>query len=69
MDFFAKFGQQQTKEDRLADARYIIGLGYLGTGQIQKAKDRFRQAVDLNINHIWAAAHLKQLEVSSKVKF
>ncbi|MHC4363889.1 MAG: tetratricopeptide repeat protein [Planctomycetota bacterium] len=69
MDFFAKFGQRQNKEARLADAHYIIGLGYLGSGQIQKAKDRFRQAADLNINHIWAAAHLEQLEVGSKVKF
>ncbi|MHC4572262.1 MAG: DUF5107 domain-containing protein [Planctomycetota bacterium] len=62
MDFFAKFGQQQTKEVRLADAHYIIGLGYLGIGQTQKAKAEFAQAVELNVNHIWAAAWLSKLK-------
>jgi tetratricopeptide (TPR) repeat protein len=62
MDFFAKFGEQETKEARLASAHYTIGLGYLGNGQIPKAKAQFEQAVNLNINHLWAAAQLSKLK-------
>jgi len=62
MDFFAKFGQQQTREVRMASAHYTIGLGYVGNGQKQKAKAEFEQAVKLNVNLIWAAVELAQLK-------
>jgi tetratricopeptide (TPR) repeat protein len=60
MDFFAKFGERQTNEDRLADAHYLLGLGLLGNGQNQKAKTEFAKAADLNINHLWANVWLSQ---------
>ncbi|UCC21638.1 MAG: tetratricopeptide repeat protein, partial [Planctomycetota bacterium] len=62
MDFFAKFGEQQTQQSRLADAHYVIGLGYLGQGKTKRAKERFQQALELNINHLWAAAQLSELK-------
>lgn len=62
MDFFAKFGEQQTEQARLADAHYVIGLGYLGKGKTKKAKEQFEQALELNVNHLWAAAQLSRLE-------
>ncbi|MHC4530658.1 MAG: DUF5107 domain-containing protein [Planctomycetota bacterium] len=62
MDFFAKFGERQTNEDRLADAHYLLGLGLLGNGQNQKAKEQFAKAVDLNINHLWATTELAQIK-------
>lgn len=61
IDFFAKFGERETADDRKAEANYLIGLGYLGKGQNKDAKDHFAEAVRLNINHIWAAEYLKEL--------
>ena len=62
MDFFAKFGERQTRQVRLADAYYVIGLGYLGKGKTKKAKEQFEQALELNVNHLWAQAHLSELK-------
>jgi len=62
MSFFAKFGERQTKQSRLADAHYILALGYLGTGQNQKAKDELQTAVKLNPNHLWAKTQLTELQ-------
>ena len=62
MDFFSGFGEHQSKEKRMADAHYTIGLGYLGSGETQKAKAQFKKAVDLNISHLWAKAQLSEME-------
>ena len=61
-DFFAKFGGRQTKNVRLAHAHYVTGLGHLGNGPKEKAKDNFTRAVELNVNHIWANFELSQLK-------
>jgi tetratricopeptide (TPR) repeat protein len=62
IDFFAKFGEQQTEDARKADAHYALGLGYLGKGQRNKARDEFEQAVNLNVSHLWAKAQLDKLK-------
>jgi len=62
LDFFAKFGEQQTQNDIKADAYYLMGLGYLGKGMMQDARREFESAVRLNINHTWAAVLLEQLD-------
>ncbi len=54
VDFFAKFGERQTSEDRLADAFYLLGLGYLGKDLKAKAAEAFSESVRLNLNHVWA---------------
>ena len=61
MDFFAKFGEQQTADDMKADAYYLMGLGYLGKGMKSDARREFEAAVRLNRNHVWAAAMLERL--------
>ena len=61
IDFFAKFGERNTPDDRKADAHYLIGLGYLGRGMQKEAKQEFAEAVKLNTNHIWAMWYLSQL--------
>jgi tetratricopeptide (TPR) repeat protein len=61
-DFFAKFGEKQTADDKKADACYLMGLGYLGLGENMSARNEFAEAVKLNLNHIWAAALLSQLK-------
>jgi len=58
IDFFAKFGEKETADDRKSEAHYLIGLGFLGNGMINEALPEFENAVELNINHVWAAAHL-----------
>jgi tetratricopeptide (TPR) repeat protein len=62
MDFFAKFGERQTRQARLADAHYITGLGYLGQGKTNKAEEQFERVLELNVNHLWAAAQLSELK-------
>ena len=60
-DFFAKFGEKQTTADKKADAYFLMGLGYLGKEDHDSAKQELSRAVDLNLNHIWAAALLSRL--------
>jgi tetratricopeptide (TPR) repeat protein len=54
MDFFAKFGEKQSADNRRAQAHYLLGLSYLGRGEKAKARDEFEEALRLNINHLWA---------------
>lgn len=61
-DFFAKFGEQQTDEARMAEGHFFKGLGYEGLGQVEMAKAEFKQAVKLNVNHLWATIMLEDLE-------
>ncbi len=60
-DFFAKFGEQQTRHARLASAHYTLGLGYLGTDQKDAARAEFEKAVTLNASDVWARAQLAAL--------
>ena len=61
-DFFAKFGQQETRQTRAAAAHFAIGLGFLGQGQTEKAKDEFKQATQKNASHVWAKYHLAAID-------
>ena len=58
IDYFAKFGQRRSSHFRLADAHYLIGLGNLGKGETAKARVEFREALQLNVNHLGAAIQL-----------
>ena len=61
-DFFAKFGEQQTRQAQQASAHYTLGLGYLGKGDLGAARSEFETAAKLNVSHVWArtmAAELK----------
>ncbi|UCD49483.1 MAG: DUF5107 domain-containing protein [Phycisphaerales bacterium] len=57
-DFFAKFGEQQARQARLASAHFVLGLGHLGLGQEDAAREEFQQATKLNASHVWAGAQL-----------
>ena len=61
-DFFAKFGQKQSRQNQLADAHYTIALGHLGKQEFQKAKTHLDETLKLNINHTWAAVMLSELK-------
>ena len=53
-DFFAKFGEQQTRQVQQASAQYTIGLGCLGKGDVNGALTAFEAASKLNLSHVWA---------------
>ena len=62
LDFFVKFGEKQSAAKRYAQAHYLLGLGYLGQGNIEKARTEFKEALNLNINHVWAKYFLDSLD-------
>jgi tetratricopeptide (TPR) repeat protein len=62
VDVFAKFGEGQTAAARKASAHYLLGLGYLGKGRNGRARTEFEKAVELNVSHVWARAHLAELD-------
>jgi tetratricopeptide (TPR) repeat protein len=47
-DFFAKFGEAQSRQLRQAMGLYVTGLGQLGLGQTAAAKASFTKALELN---------------------
>jgi tetratricopeptide (TPR) repeat protein len=59
-DFFAKFGERETVDDKLSYAYYLLGLGYLGKQMNKEADNMFKKAVSLNINHVWATKYLNE---------
>jgi len=62
IDFFAKFGEQQSQRSRLADAHYMAGLGYLGLNEKDNARREFNQALDAGPDHLGAKTMLAQLD-------
>ena len=66
-DFFAKFGEKQTADDKKADAYYLVGLGFMGQGENLQAQKEFAEAVNMNMNHIWAAALLSQIKSGTAI--
>ncbi len=59
--FFAKFGEKQAHNIKMANTHYLLGLAYLGKGMQAEAKAEFEKALELNINHLWARVHLSEL--------
>lgn len=60
VDFFAKFGFQQSDRLRKAEAHYLIGLGHLGKGEPTEAKAELEKAVELDPNHLGARTMLRR---------
>ena len=61
-DYFAKFGERRSEAARIAHARYLIGLGYLGQGQRREARTEFEKVLEKNSNHLWAKVNLADLQ-------
>ena len=62
MDFSAESGEKESRDARIAQARYVRGLGYLGLGDLGKAREDLEEAVSLDPNHVWARVGLDALE-------
>jgi len=61
IDFFAKFGEQQSQRSRLAYAHYMAGLGYLGLNEKDKARQEFNQALEASPDNLGAKTMLNQI--------
>ena len=60
-DFFAKFGQEQSRRSRLATGHYLLGLALAGKGNLAEAAQELTQAVELNLSQPWARYQLEQV--------
>ena len=61
VDFFAKFGEKESGNIQLSLFHYMLGLGYKGSGQVEKAKAELQKTLELNRNHLWARVQLSDL--------
>jgi TolA-binding protein len=59
LDYFSKFGSATTKESRMAESYYLMGLADYGMGDKAKAREYFAKALELNQNHTWAKLMLE----------
>ena len=62
IDFFASFGEQQSQRSRLAQNHYQAGLGYLGLGEKQKAKQEMADALKVSPDHLAAKQALAAMD-------
>ncbi len=61
VDFFAKFGNDLSASRRMADAYYLMGLGYMGKDELRLANECFAKSVKLDVNQLWARVYLEEL--------
>lgn len=61
VDFFAKFGQQQSEKSRQAMAHYIAALGYAGQSQKDNARQELALALKAKPDHLGAKVQLQEL--------
>ncbi|HBY60228.1 MAG TPA: DUF5107 domain-containing protein [Solibacterales bacterium] len=62
VDYFAKFGERQSKTARDAEAQYVLGLGQLGMKRPAQAQAAFAAAVKLNGYHLAARTILESVK-------
>lgn len=62
IDFFASFGEQQSQRSRLAQNHYLAGLGYLGLGDRQKARQELSEALKVSPDHLAAKQALAAMD-------
>ena len=58
IDFFAKFGEQESANNRLSNANLLVGLGLKGLGKNSESKDKLQKAVELSASNLWAGVEL-----------
>jgi tetratricopeptide (TPR) repeat protein len=58
IDFFAKFGEREARNQQLSNAYLLKGLGYKGLGKIDEADLNLKKAVDLSASNLWAKVEL-----------
>lgn len=58
VDFFAKFGEKESANNRLSNANLLVALGLKGLGKNNEAKEKFEKAVELSASNLWAGVEL-----------
>jgi tetratricopeptide (TPR) repeat protein len=61
VDYFAKFGAQETENARLSQAYLIKGLGHNGLGQQKQAKELLKKAVEHSSSNLYATVEYRNL--------
>jgi tetratricopeptide (TPR) repeat protein len=61
IDYFAKFGEQKSREESLAMAHYLMALGYQGLGQNETARMEIETSASLWNSNPWANDLLREL--------
>jgi len=59
IDFFAKFGQQQSQRTSLGMTHFVIGLGHLGLDRRAEAEAEFRKALEICPDHFYSKIFLE----------
>ncbi len=65
MDYFAVslpdllIFEEDMQKRHETECHYLIGLGYLGLGENEKAADEFRKVLQVNLFHQGASVHIK----------
>jgi Tfp pilus assembly protein PilF len=62
LDLSASFNAVQSQRSRLANAHYVVGLGHLGLGEKDKAKEEFAQALQIGPDNLGVKTALAQLQ-------
>jgi tetratricopeptide (TPR) repeat protein len=62
IDPSAAFNVQQSQRSRLAMTHYIAGLGHLGLGEKEKAKEAFEKAIQVSPDHLGAKTKLMEMK-------
>jgi tetratricopeptide (TPR) repeat protein len=65
IDFFASFGTQQSQRARLALAHHVAGLGHLGLGETERAREQFERTIEISPDHHGARSALRSLKPAS----
>jgi tetratricopeptide (TPR) repeat protein len=63
VDFFAKFGQQQSQRSYLGMAHFISGLGYLGLDRFPEAEKEFKNALEICPDHLYSKILLENRQL------
>lgn len=58
IDFFAKFGEELTENQRQGLGYLMIALGHLGLGEDETAEEFLKQSLAVDVNQLWSAVYL-----------
>ena len=61
VDFFSKFGEDQSQRDRQSKGNYLLALADIINGNQTDARIYFEKAIELNPSMLWVKIHLKSL--------
>jgi tetratricopeptide (TPR) repeat protein len=54
VNFFAKFGESDSKNELLSQAYLLKGLGYKGLGKLKQSKENLDKATGFSNSNLWA---------------